>query len=129
MHKNPNQPKDYDAVKGGKAPAFSGVVLGGIKGVKRRLGMGESPVQPKSIEQRIAALKDALKKQVRNKNIGMNLNNCFICKRPVLELRGQFEVLDTYLLKKDDVAYQQGDSAKSSANPARQKLCSLEQMS
>ncbi len=38
----------------------------------------------------------------------MNLENCFICKHPVLELTGQFEVLDTYFLEKDDVALQQG---------------------
>ena len=38
----------------------------------------------------------------------MNLENCFICKHPVLELVGQFEKLDTYLLEEDDLAYQQG---------------------
>ena len=38
----------------------------------------------------------------------MNLENCFICKRPVLEFSGQFEKLDTYLLNEDDTAYQQG---------------------
>jgi len=55
-----NQPNKDDAVLGGNAPTYSGVVLGGIEGVKWRLGMGESPVQPNNIEQRIAALKDAL---------------------------------------------------------------------
>jgi hypothetical protein len=38
----------------------------------------------------------------------MNLENCFICKRPVLEFEGQFEKLDTYLLNESDAAYQQG---------------------
>jgi hypothetical protein len=38
----------------------------------------------------------------------MNLDTCFICKRPVLEFRSQFEKLDTYLLKESDEAYQQG---------------------
>lgn len=38
----------------------------------------------------------------------MKLQKCFICKRSVLELIGQFEVLDTYLLEKDDAALQQG---------------------
>jgi hypothetical protein len=38
----------------------------------------------------------------------MNLENCFICKRPVLEFSGQFEKLDTYLLNEDDAAYEQG---------------------
>ncbi len=35
----------------------------------------------------------------------MNLDTCFICKRPVLEFRSQFEKLDTYLLKESDEAY------------------------
>jgi len=38
----------------------------------------------------------------------MNLDTCFICKRPVLEFRSHFEKLDTYLLKESDEAYQQG---------------------
>lgn len=38
----------------------------------------------------------------------MNLESCFICKHPVLELTGQFEKLDTYLLSEDDIAYQEG---------------------
>jgi hypothetical protein len=38
----------------------------------------------------------------------MNLENCFICKRPVLELTGQFGNLDTYFLNEDDLAYQEG---------------------
>ncbi len=38
----------------------------------------------------------------------MNLENCFICQHPVLEISGQFEHLDTYLLNEDDTAYQQG---------------------
>jgi hypothetical protein len=38
----------------------------------------------------------------------MNLDSCFICKRPVLEFEGQFEKLDTYLLNESDDAYQQG---------------------
>jgi hypothetical protein len=37
----------------------------------------------------------------------MNLESCFICNLPVLELNGQFEKLDTYLLNEDDAAYQQ----------------------
>ncbi len=55
-----NQPKEDDAVLGGNAPAYSGVVLGGIEGVKWRFGRAESSGCPASIEQRIAALKDAL---------------------------------------------------------------------
>jgi hypothetical protein len=55
MAKNPNQPKEYDAVLGGQEKAPPGaVVLGGLEGVKRRLA---NPV----IEQRIAALEEALK--------------------------------------------------------------------
>ena len=38
----------------------------------------------------------------------MNLETCFLCKRPVLELEGQFEKLDTYLLDETDTAYAQG---------------------
>ena len=60
MPENPNQPKDYDAVIGGNAPAYSGLVLGGIEGVKQRLCVGDLPSHIYSIEQRIAALKDAL---------------------------------------------------------------------
>lgn len=38
MSKNPNQPREYDAVLGGKTPPpVDGVVLGGLEGVKRRL--------------------------------------------------------------------------------------------
>ena len=55
MNNNPNQPRDYDAVLGGQTPPpVTGVVLGGIEGVKRRLA---SPI----VEARIAALSEALK--------------------------------------------------------------------
>ncbi|MEO1373922.1 MAG: hypothetical protein AAFW70_06310 [Cyanobacteria bacterium J06635_10] len=37
----------------------------------------------------------------------MNLENCFICKRPILELEGQFDKLDTFLLEETDAAYQE----------------------
>ncbi len=55
-----NQPKEDDAVLGGNAPAYSGVVLGGIEGVRWRFGRADSSGCPASIEQRIAALNDAL---------------------------------------------------------------------
>ncbi len=58
---NLNQPQDYDAVLGGNSPASSGLVLGGIEGVKWRFGRGESSGGTATIEQKIAALKDALK--------------------------------------------------------------------
>jgi hypothetical protein len=32
----------------------------------------------------------------------MNLDQCIFCKGPVLEIRGQFEKLDTYFLTKED---------------------------
>lgn len=52
---NANQPKEYDAVKGGEAPAPSGgMVLGGIEGVKKRWASGVA-------EQQVAAIKDAVK--------------------------------------------------------------------
>lgn len=55
MADNPNQPRKYDAVKGGQTPYPDGnAVLGGIEGVKQRLAIG-------TLEQRIAALSDALK--------------------------------------------------------------------
>ncbi len=60
MPENLNQPKDYDAVRGGSSPAYSGLVLGGIEGVKQRFGVGDLPSYSYSIEQRIAALNDAL---------------------------------------------------------------------
>ncbi len=54
MAENPNQPREYDAVKGGQAPApVSGVVLGGLEGVKKRLA---NPV----IEVRVEGLSEAL---------------------------------------------------------------------
>ena len=68
MAENPNQPKGYDsevlrtsAVLGGTASASTGkVILGGIEGVKWRLGIGNLSNHPYSVEQKIAALKDAL---------------------------------------------------------------------
>jgi formylglycine-generating enzyme required for sulfatase activity len=55
MAENDNQPREYDAVLGGKSEIPLGAaVLGGILGVKTRLA---SPI----VEVRIAALKDALK--------------------------------------------------------------------
>ena len=36
----------------------------------------------------------------------MNLDQCIFCKGPVLEIRGQFEKLDTYFLKKEDELFQ-----------------------
>jgi len=55
MANNFNQPKEDDAVLGGQnsVPA-SGVVLGGVEGIKQRLASA-------NIEQRIAALKEAMK--------------------------------------------------------------------
>lgn len=50
-----SQPKRYDAVMGGQnPPPVSGVVLGGLEGVKRRLASA-------SVEVQIAALKEAFK--------------------------------------------------------------------
>ncbi|MEH2074012.1 MAG: hypothetical protein V7K57_06415 [Nostoc sp.] len=54
MNNNPNQPREFDAVLGGEAPPpASGVVLGGIEGVKSRL---KSLV----VEVQVAALSEAL---------------------------------------------------------------------
>lgn len=51
---NPNQPREFDAVLGGKnPPPVDGVVLGGIEGVKNRL-------QSSDIELQIAALTEAM---------------------------------------------------------------------
>lgn len=61
MSENSHQPKDNDAVLGGNSPAYSGLVLGGIEGVKWRLGRSESSGRTASIEQKITALNDALK--------------------------------------------------------------------
>jgi formylglycine-generating enzyme required for sulfatase activity len=55
MTETQNQPREYDAVKGGESPVPLGAaVLGGIPGVKSRLA---SP----AVEVRIAALSEALK--------------------------------------------------------------------
>ncbi len=54
MNNNPNQPREFDAVLGGEAPPpVSGVVLGGIEGVKSRL-------QSSVLEVQVAALSEAL---------------------------------------------------------------------
>jgi len=54
MNNNQNQPREFDVVLGGENPApITGVVLGGIEGVKRRL---ESEI----VDVRINALSDAL---------------------------------------------------------------------
>jgi formylglycine-generating enzyme required for sulfatase activity len=55
MSENQNEPREYDAVKGGQnPPPIDAAVLGGIPGVKSRL---VSPI----VEVRIAALSEALK--------------------------------------------------------------------
>ncbi|MEG3955702.1 formylglycine-generating enzyme family protein [Microcoleus sp. herbarium2] len=55
MTENQNQPREYDAVKGGESQVpFAAAVLGGIPGVKSRLA---SPI----VEVKIAALSEALK--------------------------------------------------------------------
>ncbi|MEH2201751.1 HEAT repeat domain-containing protein [Nostoc sp.] len=54
MTDNQNEPRDYDAVLGGKYPPGYGVVLGGIEGIKNRLNSEDDEVK-------IAALEDALK--------------------------------------------------------------------
>lgn len=42
---DPNQPRENDAVLGGQyPPPASGVILGGLEGVKQRLGRGNPPV-------------------------------------------------------------------------------------
>ncbi|HAA29778.1 MAG TPA: WD40 repeat domain-containing protein, partial [Cyanobacteria bacterium UBA8553] len=62
MPESPNYPREDDAVLGGQSLAPVGsVVLGGLEGVTRRLGVGNSGVVVPEIEQRVAALKDALK--------------------------------------------------------------------
>lgn len=54
INDNPNQPKEFDAVLGGKnPPPIDGVVLGGIEGVKNRLKSSD-------IELKIAALTEAI---------------------------------------------------------------------
>ena len=62
MPENSNQPREDDAVLGGQNIASVGsVVLGGIEGITRRLGVGNPGAVVPEIEQRIAALKDAIK--------------------------------------------------------------------
>ncbi|OUL21497.1 hypothetical protein BV372_31650 [Nostoc sp. T09] len=54
MNNNPNQPREYDAVLGGEIPPpVSGVVLGGIEGVRNRL-------QSSVVEAQVGALSEAL---------------------------------------------------------------------
>ncbi|WP_392532542.1 HEAT repeat domain-containing protein [Nostoc sp. C117] len=57
MNNNPNQPREFDGVLGGEVPPpVSGVVLGGIEGVKNRLKSPEA-------RERASALIDALRYQ------------------------------------------------------------------
>ncbi|HAA27995.1 MAG TPA: WD40 repeat domain-containing protein [Cyanobacteria bacterium UBA8553] len=62
MTNNFHQPKAYDVVLGGQAsaPAY-GAVLGGLAGVKRRLSNSNSGNSLYIVEQRVNALKEALK--------------------------------------------------------------------
>lgn len=77
MPENPNQPREYDAVLGGQTlPPVSGVVLGGIEGVKRRLDSTHSQ------EIRIAALSDALKYGQAGQEL---LNQIFLTETGVLQ--------------------------------------------
>jgi hypothetical protein len=63
MNSNQNQPREFDVVLGGNnAPPVTGVVLGGIEGVKRRL-------ENEIVDVRIKALSDALNYQ----EAGLNL--------------------------------------------------------
>ncbi len=58
MNSNQNQPREFDVVLGGKnPPPVTGVVLGGIEGVKRRL---ESEIVDVRCAFRVKALSDAL---------------------------------------------------------------------
>ena len=42
MSENPNQPREYDAVLGGKnPPPVDGVVLGGLEGAKQRFASSD----------------------------------------------------------------------------------------
>jgi COMPASS component SWD3 len=62
MYENSNQPREDDVVLGGQNLAPTGsVVLGGLEGVTRRLGVGNYGAIVPEVEQRIAALKDAIK--------------------------------------------------------------------
>jgi WD40 repeat protein len=62
MPENSNQPRENDAVLGSQniAPVGS-VVLGGIEGITHRLGRRNPGAVVPDVEQRIAALKDAIK--------------------------------------------------------------------
>jgi hypothetical protein len=55
MTEKPNQPREYDAVLGGKnSPPVNAAVLGGIEGVKRRLTANDELV-------RVGAVREAMK--------------------------------------------------------------------
>lgn len=54
MNNNPNQPREFDLVMGGKAPPpIDGVVLGGIEGVKHRLKSLNPQVQTAALSEAI----------------------------------------------------------------------------
>jgi hypothetical protein len=51
---NPNEPREYDVVLGNKVqPPIDGVVLGGIQGVKKRLGSTHVEVRIAAITKRL----------------------------------------------------------------------------
>ncbi len=66
MNDEDKKPREYDLVLGGNNPPLNALVLGGIEGVKLRFS------KAKSDEDKIAALKDALKygeaTDIRNAN-------------------------------------------------------------
>lgn len=61
MIEHPNQPRDNDVVLGNQTSTLStNAILGGIEGVKWRLGLGKTTNHPDNLRQRIAALTDAV---------------------------------------------------------------------
>jgi GUN4-like len=53
MISNPNDPRPYDAVIGGKNPPLNSAVLGGISGLKKRLKHDNKSVQLKALKESI----------------------------------------------------------------------------
>jgi WD40 repeat protein len=92
MPENPNQPREDDAVLGGQnlAPAGS-VILGGLEGVRRRLGVGNPGVVVPEVEQRVAAIKDAIKYGQKGLNLVIQS----------LQDESEFMQREAYLLLRD----------------------------
>lgn len=85
MNNNPNQPRKFDAVLGGEVPPpVSGIVLGGLEGVKSRLKSSVIEVQNTALSEALnygdAGLETVIQ-ALQNQSIQMRLSAYNILRR------------------------------------------------